>query len=91
MGWICCGQGGVEALVKIQAQEWEMHTNLRINALIPGVVHTSQRTKTHPGEIKQNLADPKDIEQIFKQGRIGFVLVFSEKFYQNLLRWMLGD
>jgi hypothetical protein len=36
-----------------------MHTNLRINALIPGVVHTSQRTKTHPGEVKQNLIDPK--------------------------------
>ena len=34
---------------------------------------------------EENLSDPKDIEQIFKEGRIGFVLVFSEKFYQNLL------
>jgi NAD(P)-dependent dehydrogenase (short-subunit alcohol dehydrogenase family) len=54
-------KAGVEALVKIQAQEWEMHTNLRINALIPGAVHTSQRTKTHPGETKQSLPDPKDL------------------------------
>ena len=60
-GGFAVAKAGVEALVKIQAQEWEMHTNLRINALIPGVVHTAQRTKTHPGEIKQNLADPKDL------------------------------
>ena len=58
-GGFAVAKAGVEALVKIQAQEWEMYTNLRINALIPGVVHTSQRTKTHPGEVKQNLTDPK--------------------------------
>ena len=60
-GGFAVAKAGVEALVKIQAQEWEMYTNLRINALIPGVVHTSQRTKTHPGEIKQDLANPKDL------------------------------
>jgi NAD(P)-dependent dehydrogenase (short-subunit alcohol dehydrogenase family) len=60
-GGFAVAKAGVEALVKIQAQEWEMHTNLRINALIPGAVHTSQRTKTHPGETKQNLSDPKDL------------------------------
>jgi len=60
-GGFAVAKAGVEALVKIQAQEWEMHTNLRINALIPGAVHTSQRTKTHPGEAKQSLSDPKDL------------------------------
>ena len=60
-GGFAVAKAGVEALVKIQAQEWEMHSNLRINALIPGAVHTSQRTKTHPGETKQNLSDPKDL------------------------------
>ena len=60
-GGFAVAKAGVEALVKIQAQEWEMHTNLRINALIPGVVHTSQRTKTHPGEVKKNLVAPKDL------------------------------
>jgi len=60
-GGFAVAKAGVEALVKIQAQEWEMHTNLRINTLIPGAVHTSQRTKTHPGEIKQSLSDPKDL------------------------------
>ena len=60
-GGFAVAKAGVEALVKIQAQEWEMYTNLRINALIPGAVHTSQRTKTHPGEAKQSLSDPKDL------------------------------
>ena len=60
-GGFAVAKAGVEALVKIQAQEWEMHTNLRINALIPGAVHTTQRTKTHPGENKQSLPDPKDL------------------------------
>ncbi len=60
-GGFAVAKAGVEALVKIQAQEWEMYTNLRINALIPGAVHTSQRTKTHPGEAKQGLSDPKDL------------------------------
>lgn len=31
------------------------------------------------------LNDPSDIESIFKEGKIGFVVVFSENFYQQLL------
>lgn len=34
---------------------------------------------------EENLHDPDRIEQVFKEGRIGFVIVFGEKFYQNLL------
>jgi NAD(P)-dependent dehydrogenase (short-subunit alcohol dehydrogenase family) len=60
-GGFAVAKAGVEALVKIQAQEWETHTNLRINALIPGPVHTSQRTKTHPGEAKHGLTRPQDL------------------------------
>lgn len=60
-GGFAVAKAGVEALIKIQAEEWEMYTNLRINALIPGSVHTSQRTKTHPGETKYGLTNPKDL------------------------------
>tara|TARA_Y100001936_G_scaffold254030_1_gene323791 strand:+ start:2840 stop:3598 length:759 start_codon:yes stop_codon:yes gene_type:complete len=60
-GGFAVAKAGIEALVKIQAQEWEIHTNLRINVLIPGAVHTSQRTKTHPGEVKKNLVHPKEL------------------------------
>ncbi len=36
--------------------------------------------------LEEYLTDPKDIEKVFKEGRTGFVVVFSEKFYQNLLQ-----
>lgn len=35
--------------------------------------------------IADYIDSPTDIEQIFKEGDIGFVLVFSENFYQNML------
>ncbi|MDQ3186166.1 MAG: YciK family oxidoreductase [Pseudomonadota bacterium] len=54
-------KAAAEALVKIQAQEWEMLPNLRINVLIPGPVHTPQRTRTHPGEVKHDLRQPLDL------------------------------
>lgn len=54
-------KAGMEALVKIQAQEWEILPNLRINVLIPGPVHTPQRTRTHPGEVKQGMRQPEDL------------------------------
>jgi NAD(P)-dependent dehydrogenase (short-subunit alcohol dehydrogenase family) len=60
-GGFAVSKAGTEALVKIQAQEWEMLPNLRINIVIPGPVHTSQRTKTHPGEAKQSLWQPQEL------------------------------
>jgi len=35
---------------------------------------------------EENLSDPNDIDRIFKKGRIGFVIIFGEKFYQNLVQ-----
>jgi ABC-2 type transport system permease protein len=35
---------------------------------------------------EENLSDPNEIERVFKKGRIGFVIVFGEKFYQNLVQ-----
>ncbi len=60
-GGFAVAKAGVEALVKIQAQEWEILPNLRINTLIPGPAHTPQRSKTHPGEAKHNLPQPHDL------------------------------
>jgi NAD(P)-dependent dehydrogenase (short-subunit alcohol dehydrogenase family) len=51
----------VEALVKIQAQEWELHPQLRINAVIPGPVRSPQRLATHPGEDRRRLPSPADL------------------------------
>jgi len=38
------------SVVAVQAQEWRLHGNLRINALLPGPVATPQRNRTHPAE-----------------------------------------
>jgi NAD(P)-dependent dehydrogenase (short-subunit alcohol dehydrogenase family) len=60
-GAFAIAKAGVEALVKVQAQEWEMLPNLRINTLIPGPVRSPQRARTHPGEVKQALRDSQDL------------------------------
>lgn len=60
-GAFTVAKASIEALVKVQADEWEAIPNLRINALVPGIVNTPQRAKTHPGEIKENLVQPEDL------------------------------
>lgn len=60
-GGFAVAKAGLEVLVKIQAQEWEMLPNLRVNVAIPGPVHTPQRARTHPGEIKHALPRPEDL------------------------------
>lgn len=60
-GGFSVAKAGIEALVKLQADEWSALPNLRINALVPGIVNTPQRAKTHPGEIKKMLPQPDDL------------------------------
>ena len=36
--------------------------------------------------LERYIDDPGEIENIFKQGKVGFMVVFSEKFYQNMLQ-----
>ncbi|PZP64925.1 MAG: NAD(P)-dependent oxidoreductase [Azospira oryzae] len=57
-GAFAVSKAGVEALVKIQADEWELYPQLRINAVIPGPVRSPQRIATHPGIPKEQLPDP---------------------------------
>lgn len=60
-GGFSVAKAGIEALVKVLADEWESMTNLRINTLIPGSVNSPQRIKTHPGEVKQTMRQPDDL------------------------------
>ncbi|HET7062124.1 MAG TPA: YciK family oxidoreductase [Nitrosospira sp.] len=64
-GAFAVAKAGIEVLVRIQAQEWEIMPNVRINAIIPGPVHSPQRSRTHPGEIKQNLKQPEDLMPVY--------------------------
>jgi NAD(P)-dependent dehydrogenase (short-subunit alcohol dehydrogenase family) len=60
-GGFTVAKAGIEALVKIQADEWETMPNLRINAIVPGIVNSPQRAKTHPGEVKKTMRQPEDL------------------------------
>ena len=64
-GGYALSKAGVEALVKIWAQELTLFPHVRINALIPGPVNSPQRSKTHPGEIKAALRQPADLMRAY--------------------------
>lgn len=60
-GGFAVAKSGLDTLMKIQADEWELMPNLRINSIVPGVVNSPQRVITHPGEIKQTMRHPEDL------------------------------
>jgi NAD(P)-dependent dehydrogenase (short-subunit alcohol dehydrogenase family) len=54
-------KAGVEALMKIQAAEWQSSPNLRANAVLPGPVASPSRAKTHPGEVAALQRRPEEL------------------------------
>lgn len=64
-GGYAVSKAGVEALMKIQAEEWREHPNLRANAIIPGPVASPSRAKTHPGEVAASQRRPEDLMQTY--------------------------
>jgi len=59
-GGFAVSKAALEAYFKIQADEWA-NSPMRINLIIPGPINSPQRAKTHPGEAKNNLAQPDDL------------------------------
>jgi len=62
-GSFAVSKAGVETLVKIWAQELELYPSLRINCIVPGPVQSPQRSKTHPGELKESLPSAESLMQ----------------------------
>jgi NAD(P)-dependent dehydrogenase (short-subunit alcohol dehydrogenase family) len=60
-GGYAVSKAGVEALMKIQAAEWQASPNLRANAVIPGPVASPSRAKTHPGEVAASQRQPDEL------------------------------
>jgi NAD(P)-dependent dehydrogenase (short-subunit alcohol dehydrogenase family) len=60
-GAYAVSKAGVEALMKIQAAEWQASPNLRANAVLPGPVASPSRTKTHPGEVAASQRRPEEL------------------------------
>ena len=64
-GGFAVAKSGVETLVKIWAQELDIHPGLRINAVVPGPVQSPQRTRTHPGESKESLPQAETLMPLY--------------------------
>lgn len=60
-GSFAVSKAGVETLVKLWAQELELYPTLRLNGIVPGPVQSPQRTRTHPGEVKESLPTPESL------------------------------
>ena len=64
-GGYAVSKAGVEALMKIQASEWQDSPNLRANAIVPGPVASPSRAKTHPGEVAASQRQPEELMQTY--------------------------
>ncbi len=60
-GGNAASKAGLEALMKVQAAEWETLANLRANVIIPGPVDSPSRAKTHPGELPASRRPPEQL------------------------------
>ena len=52
---------GIEAQMKLWAEELETISNIKVNSIDPGPVRTSFRRRSHPGESQEGLATPQSI------------------------------
>lgn len=55
-GGYAVAKAGLEALVKIWAEELEQVSHIRMNTLIPGPIATTLQARTHPGQLAASLA-----------------------------------
>jgi NAD(P)-dependent dehydrogenase (short-subunit alcohol dehydrogenase family) len=60
-GGYAVSKAGLEALMKIQADEWQDSPGLRANAVIPGPTASPSRARTHPGELAASQRQAGDL------------------------------
>lgn len=64
-GGYAVAKAGLEALMKIWAEELEQFSQIRINTLIPGPIATTLQTRTHPGQLATSLEPPDSLIPIY--------------------------
>jgi NAD(P)-dependent dehydrogenase (short-subunit alcohol dehydrogenase family) len=64
-GSYAAAKAGLNALTTIMADEWESRENLRVNAVVPGPIHSPLRTQTHPGEESATLPPPEALVPLY--------------------------
>ena len=60
-GGYAVSKAALEALLRIQSEEWADRPGLRANGVIPGPVASPSRAKTHPGEVAASRRRPESL------------------------------
>lgn len=58
-------KSGVGTLARELADEWENRERMRVNAVVPGPIHSPLRGRTHPGEDKSVLPTAESLVPIY--------------------------
>jgi NAD(P)-dependent dehydrogenase (short-subunit alcohol dehydrogenase family) len=64
-GAYAASKAALGALAATLADEWEARANLRVNAVVPGPIHSPLRARTHPGEDKTSLPSPAALVPLY--------------------------
>ena len=64
-GSYAAAKAGLSALATILADEWETRDNLRVNAVVPGPMHSPLRAQTHPAEDRSSLPRPEALVSLY--------------------------
>jgi NAD(P)-dependent dehydrogenase (short-subunit alcohol dehydrogenase family) len=64
-GAYAASKAALHALVTTLADEWEARERLRVNAVVPGPIHSPLRRLTHPGEDKAALPAPERLLPLY--------------------------
>lgn len=64
-GGYAASKAALAALAATLADEWESRANLRVNAVVPGPMHSPLRARTHPGEQKDALPTPEALVPLY--------------------------
>ncbi len=64
-GAYAASKAALAALAATLADEWETRANLRVNAIVPGPMHSPLRARSHPGEDKAPLPSPDALVPLY--------------------------
>ncbi|MEP7084178.1 MAG: SDR family NAD(P)-dependent oxidoreductase, partial [Betaproteobacteria bacterium] len=64
-GSYAAAKAGVEALVRVLADEWENAENIAVNGVIPGPIASPMRQRTHPGASSESLRSLESLVPLY--------------------------
>ena len=83
-------KAAIAALARELADEWESRDSLRVNAIVPGPIHSPLRTQTHPGEAPSTLPEPAALLPLYLHCIAGQAKVDSGLLF-DAAQWLAGE